>query len=151
MNNKAKIERISEILSLILHLMGGQAFSKTKLVKLIYLLDVIQSRKGRHNFSGVDFRSYYYGPYSEDIEESISLLVNLGYISVTPNQSPSGNPYYHFKLNSIPNFGLVTDEDKVQIKEYLMPLIELNFKQLLNISYETKEYREVELGEAIKL
>ena len=151
MNRNAKIERISEILSLILHLMRGEAFSKTKLVKLIYLLDVIQSRKGSHNFSGVDFRSYYYGPYSEDLEESISLLANLGYISVTPNQSDSGNPYYHFKLNALPNFGRLTDEEKLQMKEYLMPLIELNSKQLLNISYDTKEYRQVELGEAIRL
>ena len=151
MKNKEKIERISEILSLILHLMGGQAFSKTKLVKLIYLLDVIQSRKGIHNFSGVDFKSYYYGPYSEDIEESISLLVNMGYISVTPNQSRNGNPYYHFKLNIIPNFRRLNDEEKLQIQEYLMPLIKFNLKQLLNISYETKEYREVELGEVIRL
>ncbi|GAB4289259.1 MAG: hypothetical protein Fur0025_23700 [Oscillatoriaceae cyanobacterium] len=151
MDRNAKIERIGEVLALILHLMRGEAFSKTKLVKLIYLLDVIQSRKGRHNFSGVDFRSYYYGPYSEDIEESISLLANMGYISVTLNQSPSGTPYYHFKLNTIPSFGRVTDEDKRQIQEYLMPLIELNSKQLLNISSETKEYREVELGEAIRL
>jgi hypothetical protein len=45
----------------------------------------------------------------------------------------------------------LTDEEKLQIKEYLMPLIELNSKQLLNISSETKEYREVELGEAIRL
>ncbi len=80
--DRERLERISEVLGLILQLMGGETYSKTKLVKLAYLLDVIQSRRGRPGFSGIAFRSYYYGPYSEDIEESLDYLQECGYIKV---------------------------------------------------------------------
>jgi uncharacterized protein YwgA len=145
-------ERISEIIAFTLHLMKNrEIFSKIKLVKLLYLLDVVKSRRKIRNFSGVEYRSYYYGPFSEDIEDSISLLKSLGHISVDERKSLNGNSYYHIKLNHLPNFGYLSDEDKIDIKKILSPLIDRELNDVLDITYNTKEYKETPFGEVIFL
>jgi len=147
-----RIERISEIIAFMLHLMKNrEIFSKTKLVKLLYLLDVVKSRRNIRNFSGVEYRSYYYGPFSEDIEDSISLLKSLGHISVDERKSLNGNPYYHIKLNQLPNFGYLSDEDKKDIKKILSPLIDRELNDVLDITYNTKEYKDTPFCEVISL
>ena len=149
MSYDAKIERISEILSRILHLMGGRAYSKTKLVKLLYLLDVIQSRRDKPRFSGVNYVSYYYGPYSDDIEESIDFLEELGYISVMRREPNNGNLYYLIQLKALPQFGQLADDEKLEIREILLPLARLDLEELLDITYATPEFSEAPFGEAI--
>jgi uncharacterized protein YwgA len=147
-----RIERIAEIIAYVLQLVGGQLFSKTKLVKLLYLLDVTESRKQRNGgFTQIEFKSYYYGPYSEDIENGLSLLSEMGAISVGQRTSMDGNPYYHIKLHSVPDFGHLRDEDRRRIRAALSPLLNLNLQQLLDIAYETEEYSDVDFGEVIPL
>jgi uncharacterized protein YwgA len=151
MNSNAKIERISEIIAFILHLMGGEAYSKTKLMKLIYLLDVIQARNNKLKFSGATFRSYYYGPYSDDIEESLLFLQELGYISVNHRVGQNRNTFYHFRLKDMPRFGQLTDNEKLLIKQNLSSLIELDLNELLEISYATKEFKQSSFNKVIEL
>ncbi len=147
-----KIERISEILSFMLHLMrNGEVFSKTKLVKLVYLLDVVKSRRGTPKFSGVEYSSHYYGPFSDDIEDSISFLTSLGHVTINEHTSFNGNPYYHIKLKQLPNFGYLTDQEKMDIKEIVSPLINRGLNEILEITYNTKEYKNASLGEVIAL
>lgn len=148
----AKIERISEIISFALHLMKNrEVFSKTKLVKILYLLDVVKSRQGSPNFTGIEYKSYYYGPYSEEIEDSLSLLISLDHISINEGKSFNGNSYYHIKLNQMPDFGHLTDQEKKDIKTILSPLISRDLDDVLGITYNTKEYRETPFGEVISL
>ncbi len=151
MNIDTKTERIAEILTYLLRLMGGKAFTETKLVKLIYLLDVIQSRKGHPQFSGAVFRRYYPGPSSDDVIDAIYLLLKLGYISMTKKREMDGGVYHHFKLQEQPLFGRLSDEERLQIREDVLPLVDFNFKQLRVIATETKESTQVPLGEVINL
>jgi len=151
MSIDTKTERIAEILAYLLRLMGGKVFTETKLVKLIYLLDVIQSRKGHPHFSGAVFRRYYPGPSSDDVIDAISLLLKLGYISMTNKREIDGGMYHHFKLQEQPLFGHLTNEERLQIREDVLPLVDFNFKQLRVIATETKESAQVLLGEVINL
>lgn len=146
-----KIERISEIIAFILRLMGGRAYSKTKLVKLLYLLDVMYARNNISNFSGVEFKSYYYGPYSDDIDESLQFLEDLGYISISRRVNMEGNTYYCFELHSIPEFGQLDGREKSEIQRLLYPLIDRSLDELLDITYATKEYRQTDFNEVIPL
>jgi hypothetical protein len=146
-----RIERIGEIIAYVLQLAGGEIFSKTKLVKLLYLLDVMKSREQQGCFTGISFKSYYYGPYSEDIEAGLSLLSDLDCISIDRCRSASGDPYYHIMLRSLPDFGRLTDEDRREIRTRLSPLLDLSLRQLLDVTYQTEEYSQVEFGEVIDL
>lgn len=149
--DRRKLERISEILGLILHTMGGETYSKTKLVKLAYLLAVIHKRRQEPEFTGIDFKSYYYGPYSQDIEDGLEYLKEYGYISFEKRISMDGNPYYHIQLRQVPQLHQLTPGEQESIRRDLEPLVGLSLRQLLDIAYDTDEYKSVEFGESIDL
>ena len=52
----------------------GIGFGKTKLVKLLYLMDVENYRIRRITISGLDWRFYHYGPYAFEIDEELKNL-----------------------------------------------------------------------------
>jgi hypothetical protein len=146
-----KFKRISEIIAFILCLMGGRAYSKTKLVKLLYLLDVIYARNNKSNLSGIEYKSYYYGPYSEDIDESLQFLEDEGYISISRQIGIEGNVYYCVKLRNVPEFGQLDGREKAKIQKLLSPLVNRSLDELLDITYATKEYRQTKFNEVISL
>ena len=52
----------------------GIGFGKTKLVKLIYLVDVENYRARRETLTGLEWVFYHYGPYSFGIDEALADL-----------------------------------------------------------------------------
>ena len=52
----------------------GIGFGKTKLVKLIYLVDVENYRARRETLTGLDWVFYHYGPYSFEIDAALAEL-----------------------------------------------------------------------------
>lgn len=49
-------------------------FGKTKLVKLLYLMDVENYRRHRTTISGLEWRFYHYGPYAFEIDDALDEL-----------------------------------------------------------------------------
>ena len=50
------------------------SFGKTKLVKLLYLIDVENYRRRRSTLSGLEWRFYHYGPYAFEIDDALESL-----------------------------------------------------------------------------
>ncbi len=141
----------SKMLNVASKMLNVAAYSKTKLVKLVYLLDIIQSRKGNKHFSTATYKSYYYGLYSDDIEEAINLLDNFGYVEVGKKTSVNGNTYYTFQLKDTPYFGELSQNEKNEISQYTFQLVELERGKLLELAYSTKEFENTQFGEEVKL
>ncbi len=49
-------------------------FGKTKLVKLLYLMDVENYRRRQETISGLEWRFYHYGPYAFEIDNALNEL-----------------------------------------------------------------------------
>ncbi len=49
-------------------------FGKTKLVKLLYLIDVENCRRRRGTLSGLEWHFYHYGPYAFEIDDALDEL-----------------------------------------------------------------------------
>ena len=52
----------------------GAGFGKTKLVKLLYLMDVENYRCRQKTISGLEWRFYHYGPYAFEIDSVLNEL-----------------------------------------------------------------------------
>lgn len=52
----------------------GASLGKTKLVKLLYIIDVENYRRRSQTLSGLDWLFYHYGPYSFDIDTALKQL-----------------------------------------------------------------------------
>jgi hypothetical protein len=146
----SKIEKISEIIALVISIFNGEIYSKTKLVKLLYLIDVVFARKYNKAFSGISYKSYYYGPYSEDIEKAIKLLQDLKYITTEQYQASDGTNYYRFKLNSMPYFSSLTAAERSEVKDILSPFVTMDLKDIVQVAYNTKEYKQTDFNNTIQ-
>ena len=59
----------------IVHLADRQiGFGKTKLVKILYLIDVENYRRRRRTLSSLEWRFYHYGPYAFAIDDALEDL-----------------------------------------------------------------------------
>jgi hypothetical protein len=148
--DNSKIEKISEIIAFIISIFNGEIYSKTKLVKLLYLIDVVFARKHKKAFSGISYTSYYYGPYSEDIEKALKLLQDFKYITTEPYQTFDGTNYYRFKLNSMPHFSSLTSAERSEVKDILSPFVTMDLKDIVEVAYNTKEYKQTDFNKTIQ-
>ena len=148
--DNSKLEKISEIIALIISTFNGEIYSKTKLVKLLYLIDVVFARKYKKAFSGISYKSYYYGPYSEDIEKAIKLLQDFKYIATEQYQGFEGTTYYRFKLNSMPHFSSLTEEERNEVKSILLPFVSMDLQAIVQVAYNTKEYKQTDFNNTIQ-
>jgi hypothetical protein len=150
MVHKTKIKRIAHIIAYILTLLGGKEYSKTKIVKLLYLLDISYARFKSKSFTDINFTSYYYGPYSSEIEEAIDYLIRNKKLTVTRSRSgyQSNKNYYTFELNDTVDFWL-TLEEKYEIHCYLKDYLHLSLNELLKITYKSEQYRTTNFGDLI--
>jgi uncharacterized protein YwgA len=48
-----------------------------------------------------DYKNYYYGPYSEDLQKSVKELIQEGFIDEHANELPNGNFEFFYKLTDI--------------------------------------------------
>ncbi len=147
-----KIKRVANIIAYILALLGGKEYSKTKIVKLLYLLDIGYARYKGKSFTRINFTSYYYGPYSSEIEEAIDYLIKNKQLTVTRFRSGyhSNKNYYTFELNNTRDFWL-TNEEIFEIQKYLKEYLYLSLNELLRITYESEQYRAANFGDMIQI
>jgi uncharacterized protein YwgA len=71
---------------LILKAAGGEVCCKTKIMKILFLLERI------YGIIGVKFRPYDYGPWSKEVEGALERLVELGLIEERELQKPPEGP-----------------------------------------------------------
>jgi len=65
----------SDIVAVLLAESGGEICGKTKIQKEMYFLSMVLRKD-------LDFRAYYYGPYSEDVRRGQDQLIGLGFVNM---------------------------------------------------------------------
>lgn len=70
------MDNLSDLLAYIITKLVDMdcAFGKTKLVKLLYLIDVETYKVKSRTFSGINWIFYHYGPYAFEIDEALKQL-----------------------------------------------------------------------------
>lgn len=80
-------------ISEIIRAAGGSLAGKVRLQKTVYLLDQIGFD------SGFEYEYHHYGPYSEDLADSVEEAVAFGDIeAVSRNRRSDGVPYIIYKI-----------------------------------------------------
>lgn len=71
---------------LILKAAGGEVCCKTKIMKILFLLERV------YGIIGVKFEPYNYGPWSKDVEDALRRLAELGLVEERELQKPPEGP-----------------------------------------------------------
>ena len=145
--SKEQMRKLQNIFIYILKLLGGEEYSKTKLVKLLYLLDYETFKKKGNIFTGLTYKKYYYGPYSRTIEEVISSLKNKGAIMVLQRTGTSGRDYYVFKL--VKDIETLDSKEKQEIQDRLESYLNETLDEILDDVYSTEPVQNTKFGQEI--
>ena len=148
MVDKTVVEKTAGALAHILSLLGGSECSKTKLVKLLYLLDYKTFKSEGKTFTGLKYRKYYYGPYSEDIEKAISLLKSRNILKVESADSDFGYKLYIFRLER--DATLLSKEDQERIENALSEYLHKTLDEIVGNTYNTEFVEGIEFGEEVR-
>ena len=142
--------KLFEAIAIIISLHGGKLFSKTKLVKILYLIEKAFFEKYHKPLFGLKFKSYFYGPYSKEIDEALEELRNLGFIGIQNEESLlTGRNYYVIQLFAAPNFEALSNEEREFIASLTRNYVEKSLDDILEEVYSTEEYKRTPFGEEI--
>ena len=143
--------KLLEVIALILSLHGGRLFSKAKLVKILYLIERFYFGKYNKPLLGLKFKSYFYGPYTDEIDKALASLRDSGFIGMRYEESfYSGRNYYAIQLLSVPNFGELTGEEREEIANFIKNYVDKSLDDILEEVYSTEEYKKTPFGEEIR-
>lgn len=152
-----KIDKLHKIILFIVQ-NKKRNLTRTKLVKMLYLLDKGYRAKCGEVLTGLTYKRYFYGPYSEDIVKALSELNGFEITETTYEISP-GNVFYDYSLGSVFRFSRdnllsLTDTGVDREKEkFILSLIELydslSTKEVLSKVYSAPEFQRTSFGEPI--
>jgi len=142
-------EKLKEIIKYVIKLQGGKVYTKIRLMKLLYILDREYFKKIGESLTGVDYKNYFYGPYSSQITNALNELEKEGVVTVEKKVDIlEDKEFYIITLNSH-NFELSKEEMSV-IREILSPYLHKSLQELLDDVYGSSEFSNTPFGEVIK-
>lgn len=86
-------EKTKEVL-LTLFLLMGKIVGRTKLQKIVYLL-----QREQNISHGVNFEIYFYGPFSRDLNAEVDLLVREQMIVSEEGITRSGDRFFEYSIS----------------------------------------------------
>ena len=127
---------------------------RTRIVKLLYLSDLISSARAGEKITKVKYQYYFYGPYSNDIIETLDKLVHEKVVRdyAFPTNSGIAHDYrlsdeMWEKVNKDPPE--IDKKQKEIIDEVIKKYGAIRLDKLLDIVYSTRPMKEHAPGDAL--
>ena len=127
---------------------------RTRVVKLLYLSDLISSARTGKKITNIKYQYYFYGPYSNDIIEELDMLVDKKIIKDYTFHTNSGIAH-DYRLNDEMEEKVKDDVQKVDerqreiIDEVIKKYDGMRLDKLLDLVYSTKPMKEHAPGDAL--
>lgn len=92
-------EALEDAVALVASMCGrhGVTLTRTKLVKLLYFVDVRSWERSGRVVTGVEWMWHYYGPYSAEIVATCNRMSANGELDVIPTSNYYGSPEYRIR------------------------------------------------------
>jgi hypothetical protein len=128
------VERL--ILYVVQRIRDEDAFpSRTKLLKILYLIDVEHFRKHRMTLSGWEWVYYHFGPYVHAYPQLLERL-SISDLQETEDSTPDGKSFYGYQVTDHQDISdLVSHSDQVTIDEIIERWALEDLNLLLNHVY----------------
>ena len=130
---------------------AGGASVKTRLVKLLYLVELAYAQAGMHPVTDLDWRFHHYGPYAAGIDETLDTLVATKALRpVKPRKDVERDA--HLYRAKFPPPELLPSELKRVVDEVCAQWARAELEDLLNhVYFETAPMRFAVRGDTLDL
>lgn len=124
----------------------------TKLVKLIYLVDRKAKLDIGESITGLTYKRYVYGPYNEDIIDTLDSLTEQRIIDKKVFVSKRGNSkIYNYDFNKDVNLSSISEDEEDIIKEIITDYADKRTREIVDIVYKLEEVQKADPLEKIKI
>lgn len=132
-------DRIYRLIKLLLYIAKEEntEVTATKLQKIFFLLE---KEKGVQ--LGLDFKPWFFGPYSSKLQDYIDKLIELGEVDVEEEEvrDPLSGEIIGYKRNYVLKVDLRPEEEEKEIKMFFREWVKKSRTEILNYVY--KKYPE---------
>ena len=140
-------EKIKKVILYIIANLGGRLSSRTKLVKLLYFIDLRAKQQLGRKITDIGYIYHYYGPYSPSIINAVHELEEEGII--VEEYDPFYGVYRYFLVSdSNVNLDLEPNEKEI-IDEILNQYGSKTAKELKELAYEELHKEGKQPGEIV--
>lgn len=137
---------IEDALSLVVEVAKREevTLTKTRLVKLMYFLDLRSWEESGRVVTGVEWIWHHYGPYSWTLEECVDRMARNDELTVTARAMPAG--YREFRISGSRRLGYYADPDPSAerlVRTLVREFKTFSAKRIGDASYETEPMRQL--------
>jgi len=114
--------------------------SITVLVKLAYIIDLVNIGKTSNQISEFNYVRYYHGPYDRKISEDVQFLVDKNILRPKSHYTATGDEYvvYNFNEETDFEFDKIIEDEQVTIDEVMDQLQGYGAKALTDMAYKSR-------------
>ena len=138
--------KINEIVEALLYFAGSRDI-KTKIVKACYLLESDYFNKTGKRLTDIEYKSYFYGPYSEAVIMSIMSDENIVHTTQT---SMNGNDYDLFELKNTSVIPKIDPLTLSFIEKWAKVMQRSTLDKMLDLAHNDKDFKNTEFDKVIK-
>ncbi|SHH27338.1 Panacea domain-containing protein [Thermosipho atlanticus] len=147
-------EKNKKALQIIVELLRNtEPLIKTKLVKLLFLIDMKFLEIYGKKMSELTYVRYFYGPYSRDIDYLLTFLNAKGVISYEEHINSDGKTYYLIELSNNEKYNEVSkslgEKERKIIKEIADRYSKKDLSKILEEVYNIPKVKNKNFGEEI--
>jgi hypothetical protein len=136
-SERVSLERLEDAITYIVA-KSTHPVTRTKLVKLLYFIDLRGYEQRREPIIGVPWRWHHFGPFAKEIYDAVQTLDVRDELRVEATQNYYGSPEYHLKLGPQAGyFGPISDNDVTVIDGVLHEFEGIPSARLAELSYYT--------------
>ncbi|MUN30068.1 hypothetical protein [Sulfuracidifex metallicus] len=132
-------DRIYRLIKLLLYIAKEEntEVTATKLQKIFFLLE-----KEKEIQLGLDFKPWFFGPYSSKLQDYIDKLIELGEVDVEEEEvrDPLSGAIIGYKRNYVLKLELKPEEEEKEIEMFFREWVKKSRTEILNYVY--KKYPE---------
>lgn len=147
---------VAIIYYLIEHLDG--VLGKTHLQKMLFLIDLLSTKKFKEPLTKLNFQRYHYGPYSEEVNNYISRLETKEQIIVkvlpfSDNEDKTYTRYYYNNKGSIKNYLYkeLGAEKVMLIDEIINSFGNKSLQEVLDVVYSLETIKKADLCKPLEM
>lgn len=146
--------KLSKLQSSIIYLTDKLpgSLTRTKLVKLLYLADRIAVRERGFPVTDINYRRYYYGPYSDEIVKALNYMRGFEILEVM-GVSMAGRSFYTYYPGDTPRYRSLnlSPADQTILDRVIEDFGHMPLPELLDVVYDTPEFKATDFGKDIRL
>lgn len=138
------MNKLENLIMLFATRMDKFGFTRTEIMKLVYLFEYYYKQTYQMSFSNTKFIRYHYGPFAFPVLEKVDELENKDYLKMDIKITYNQKNCYVYKSNNNKSYEVIMDGNVLYIADFILNKYnDMSLNELIEWSYSTPPMEEI--------